>query len=407
MNKLKNFNNFYLNFLKNKEEYKNYDLKELIELNNLFTKIIKESKIADLILNSNNEINNNKDNINYYIIKCVNKDKNLVFSCYLFIYYLLSKKDNNDLILSIDFEFNSKKIALMQINFETKFKDRFIFILYPPDLSNYWKSFLIKKILGNKNILKLLHGSDSLDIPYLFDDLIIRKKYIKKFMNNFIDTKFLCEYFNYQNNFTDRKCKIYELLLDNKIISKKKYKELEINSEKMGHIYDIFIDINTISKELLKYSVYDVIYLKYLYNFFPKNKNYKQLIPELTRIIILDRREITNYFNYINNILNSMNNYFIKKKNNIKLIEIYKNKTNNLNLSKYNIEILIQINYFKNLIEVIKKYLIYKILIQKYKINVNKKKLLNKKLPEIKLNKKYIILKEIINLMFIEIKKNI
>jgi len=407
MNKLKNFNNFYLNFLKNKEEYKNYDLKELIELNNLFTKIIKESKIADLILNSNNEINNNKDNINYYIIKCVNKDKNLVFSCYLFIYYLLSKKDNNDLILSIDFEFNSKKIALMQINFETKFEDRFIFILYPPDLSNYWKSFLIKKILGNKNILKLLHGSDSLDIPYLFDDLIIRKKYIKKFMNNFIDTKFLCEYFNYQNNFTDRKCKIYELLLDNKIISKKKYKELEINSEKMGHIYDIFIDINTISKELLKYSVYDVIYLKYLYNFFPKNKNYKQLIPELTRIIILDRREITNYFNYINNILNSMNNYFIKKKNNIKLIEIYKNKTNNLNLSKYNIEILIQINYFKNLIEVIKKYLIYKILIQKYKINVNKKKLLNKKLPEIKLNKKYIILKEIINLMFIEIKKNI
>ena len=63
----------------------------------------------------------------------------------------------------------------MQMNFETSFNKRLIFILYPPLLKGRCKSRLVKKILGNKRILKILHGSDSLDMPYLINELIYKK----------------------------------------------------------------------------------------------------------------------------------------------------------------------------------------------------------------------------------------
>ena len=127
----------------------------------------------------------------------------------------------------------------MQLNFETDYNIRFIFIIYPPYLSYYWKTYLIKRLLGNYRIIKILHGSDSLDIPYMFNDLIIKPKYIKKFIHSFVDTRYICEFYNLENNYQNRKCKIYEFLLDQKIINQEKLNQLEDNSKKMGHIYDI------------------------------------------------------------------------------------------------------------------------------------------------------------------------
>ena len=90
--------------------------------------------------------------------------------------------------------------------------------------------------------------------------------------------------------------KIKELLLEQKVINQKKYNELEKNEEKMGKIYDIIIDIKNLSDELTKYSLYDVIYLKFLFLKFIEidNNIYKNLVPEMTRYIYLSRRGIIN-----------------------------------------------------------------------------------------------------------------
>ena len=106
---------------------------------------------------------------------------------------------------------------------------------------------LVKKILGNYRILKILHGSEALDIPYMFNDLIQSTKYIIRFTNSFIDTRYICEYYNLENNLKDRKCKIYDFLLDHQIIDSKKVEELEKNSNDMGPIYDIIISIYNIT----------------------------------------------------------------------------------------------------------------------------------------------------------------
>ena len=92
--------------------------------------------------------------------------------------------------MGIDFEFNTKIAALIQICFEG-FKiidDRtiysFIFIFDPNQLNKDDMNCLIKNYLINNKYLKLLHGAESLDVPYLFETILKNNKgYIKQFTN--------------------------------------------------------------------------------------------------------------------------------------------------------------------------------------------------------------------------------
>lgn len=397
----------YLNyFVDNHKTLRKLDNSSVLILNNQINNLIIKNKIYEMKLNGWEEIKpiTNKK-IKYYIIKSDSELNQKTFLVYMILYYLLSKKVNNNYILPLDFEFNTKKVALMQINFETDFNDRFIFIIYPPYLNYYWKTYLVKKILGNFRIIKLLHGSDSLDIPYMFNDLIIKTKYIKRFIHSMIDTRYICEYFNLKNNYPKRKCKIYNLLLDQNIVTPEKIRDLDKNSEKMGPIYDIFIDINSISTELLKYTLYDVIFLKYLYQSFPNEIVYTKLIPELTRINFLEKKGITNYLSSTHKVINKMNNFFIKDKDNLKLIDTYYMFTNYLNIKDYPINLLENINYFKSSIEIMKKYVIYKNMIKTYKIFINTKTEYKQEFPNtIKFNSKFELLNKLIILFENEIK---
>ena len=171
---------------------------------------------------------------NYYCILCDDDIKLKAFKLFIQFYYvesLIFKK----LYIPIDYEFNTKKIALMQMNFELENnKNSFIFIFYPPELDSSSMEYLKNKIMCNNKIFKILHGSDSLDIPYTFNDFFEgNKENILKFTNTLIDTKYLCEYHHYDNNIQE-KCKIKELLLEHEVINKKQYDRLVDNEEKNG-----------------------------------------------------------------------------------------------------------------------------------------------------------------------------
>ena len=84
------------------------------------------------------------------------------------------------------------------------------------------------------------------------------------------------------------KCKIYHVLKDDNIITLKKYDELLINEKNMGPIYDIIIDVNNMSKHLINYTLYDVLYLTHLVdNMKTVIKDY-DIIIQLTQYIFLD-----------------------------------------------------------------------------------------------------------------------
>jgi hypothetical protein len=116
----------------------------------------------------------------------------------------------------------------------------------------------------------------------------------------------MCEYYNSINNI-DGKCKIYELLLGLKVIDKKKYDELLINDELVGNIWDVFIDVRHLSKQVAKYSAYDVIYLPDLYKVFIKsdtNNIFKNIIPDISHVAFNLR-----YNNKLNEISEELSKY--------------------------------------------------------------------------------------------------
>lgn len=283
-------------------------------------------------------------------------------------------------IIGIDFEFNRIKnerhIALCQINF-VKGSKMDIFLFYPPNI----KKEIFKNLLIS-DCIKILHGSKSLDLPYLFDNIIsINDR--NKFCNNLIDTRYLCEYYNASNNI-ESKCKIYDLLLNMKVITKTKYNKLMKNDKLMGNIWDINIDVNNLSKELIKYSVYDVLYLSKLFNKFPKNEIYHNIIPEIGCVVFILRYENKLEKMYSDISSHNLNKYI----DNYTFNDLYIYAFEYIIIDDF-IYNLYQINYFKKFIEIIIKNILYNKIDKTIKIinfNLKNKKILdiiNKYIDEI------------------------
>jgi len=258
----------------------------------------------------------------------------------------------------------------MQINLEDDDNIGYIFILYPPDLNN---NTILLKLLTDKNIIKILHGGESLDIPYLFDEFLLTKKNIINFCYNLYDTKFLCDYYNIINN-KNNKCSIYYLLKDHNIITNDKLLKLQSIEENTGPMYLIHTDIYALDINILKYALYDVLYLpELLKRFLEKSKIYKNIIPNLTSFNYKYKKNI--YFNNIEfeNNINNMNLYYIINNNNkILLIDIWKlYYLNNI------IDNFFKINYFKKFLNILTKAIIYYEIFNNIKIYNNNNIIIN------------------------------
>jgi hypothetical protein len=320
----------------------------------------------------------------------------------------MSKKfkefNNKHTIIGLDFEFkkiskDTKEIAITQINLENNLNDAYIFIFYPPNLNNKCMNRFIK-LLCNKKIIKVIHGGESLDIPYIFDNLL--KKNINKISNliyNLYDTKFLCEYYHIDNKIIN-KCSIYNLLEEMKIIDKKNIDNLNKLENDIGEIHLVEFDINNLSDKLINYALYDVIYLPTLIKqFINKSSVYKYIIRDLTGIIYYYKKFKSDYYNNINQNINKLNNNFILYENDkINLIDIFYYYY----YYKLHDHILVQlseITYFRQFIELILKYIIYNHILNKYKVYLSYQ-IINDTNIDINYNNFLLNKKNIINLVF-------
>lgn len=291
--------------------------------------------------------------------------KNNKLNIFLENYILDFLKNDDNKIIGIDFEFNrienKRQIALCQINFN----DDDIFLFYPPDI----KKDIFKKLLTS-NIIKVIHGGESLDIPYLFDNIINinNTDELNAFFNNLYDTRYMCEYYNVSNNI-DGKCKIYDLLLQMKVITKKTFDNLMKNDKLMGNIWEINIDVKNMSKELTNYSVYDVLYLPALFKSFPKTKDYK-IIQTISCIVYKMRYNGELDEAFINISKYNLDKYSLNKShiyyNDIYLAVYYWLLTDDFFYNLYSI------NYFKKYLELVIKNILYNLLNNKIK-NTNYK----------------------------------
>jgi hypothetical protein len=286
--------------------------------------------------------------------------------------------------ICIDFEFYKNEIALMQINFETDEKYNYIWLNNPKNFTQQQIDIFVKILLTNDKIYKILHGSESNDIPYLYNNILIDKQNIINFTRRLIDTRYLCEYAKYGIS-QDTKCSLYYALLFFSVINKQQFDYLENINKKMGPIQYIRWDLYKMNNNQIYYALYDVLYLKSLvnntYKYVTLNhpeilKTYKY-IPAITRFIFLERMHQSHIIESIKYI-DKYNTYLIKHNDTfINIIDvytkIYDDIFKNLNID---IEYIYSFGYIKKYFSYLIKYTIYDTLCYKHMVyTYNKEKI--------------------------------
>jgi len=244
-------------------------------------------------------------------------------------------------IVSFDLEFNTppgshgeRVIAIFQMAFYLK--KYVLIVFFNPALLEKKSNKIIHNLLISNSIIKIGHGTDSLDIPAIYNYLETDTQRIA-FTNSLYDTRFLCEYVNIMCGL--RLCNIYHLLERYSVILPKQMDWLIENEKKLGRFWMKVIDLKKLSPELRDYSMYDALYLKKLLGLMKKDykkSNYDyNLIIEATRLVFLLKRDVIKLPDF-----SSFNIYFLSNKQKLYdyFIEYY---------SKFN-EDLFKIGYFKN-----------------------------------------------------------
>jgi hypothetical protein len=284
-----------------------------------------------------------------------------------------SSKDNvvqTKYYLSIDFEFNNQKIALAQICFDIY---KTIWIVDFTELDKLQKSVVVDELFVNKNIIKILHGSESLDLPYIYKELFdSNKKKFVLFTKKMYDTRFLCDYYKSVLN-EHKKCSLYNALLYFGVISQEYFDELEQMNTKMGPIYKIHWNVHKIqyNKPQLMYAALDVLYLKkFLLKVF---SNVKSNIPEyypsfkflvtINRFIFVEKRKITNINDLTSTMLSNINKAqcrFDKQPLDVYYLKIISDLTiDRTDTGIINVQSYLKIDYFKNTINDLFKIIVF------------------------------------------------
>ena len=311
------------------------------------------------------------ENEQSYHIFTVNRDEVMdLFGLQLILFYFKARYLTQS--LCIDFEFNNQKIALMQLNFEYHADNSYVFLLDPREIPRHIKNTFIQHILTNKYIPKVLHGSESMDIPYLYQEFFENREQIIQFTRSMIDTRFLCEYYKISHG--ERKiCSIYPILLSMGVITEDQFQKLKTNHDKMGKIWKIKWNVHTLTGELVTYAAYDVILLQELVDKIKEVTNndpeYQYLIPQLTQFVYLEKQGITHLMRSEKLELDPMNPYYVKDDGRKTLVDIYYEVVEQVEIMRK----LLQIDYFKGFLSLIFKRIIY------WKVTNSKQVWINKK----------------------------
>ena len=331
----------------------------------------------DLILKGTDEFYPGLNNKLYYVLKVDNQEK-IRWTIDLFEKFIIKAINSKVLCyLGIDFEFNkvgkiNRDIALMQINLESEDSlNGYIIILYPPELADN-DLMILKKLIAEPKIIKIFHGAESLDIPYVFSQLLISNELIEGLCTNFFDTKFLCDYAHISEK-KKAKCSIYYLLTENTVITQEKFIELENIELVTGPIYTITINIHSMKYDVLRYCLYDVIYLPELIKkYISKGIVYGKIIPQTTTLMYKYRREVENEFSHLEKQIAQMNNYWIYDVNDksieITLYDIWECYFYYVSDSFGFMNNLREIQSLKRIFEVLTKMLIYSCVFELFQV---------------------------------------
>lgn len=357
--------------------------------------LLSTSGNYSFILDGQQEMAVLKKDVKYYVSVSEKPEKNVYFHAFI-LTYALESLFNRNFYIGIDYEYTARKIQLAQLNFEHHEDLRsIIMVVSPNDLKEIMMEHFVKLIICNRFIKKILHGSDSLDIPYMYEHMLANDPdKIIKFTKTLIDTRFLCEYYKLNKpNALDGRCSIYDS--DNNssavfyfgVIDEQQQQNLaKLLMEDLPAPNDIVWRISKLNTSQLRYAVYDVLYLKWFYyriihlateevadDLAKKSviELYKKVLNELTSFSYLEKKNITYMLEKCKTEVDPVNNFMVRKPTKIlKLIDIYNDVSKNITTAvpRTDIDKIIKVNYYKGPVTTILKRMTYAIISRKCRV---------------------------------------
>jgi len=183
-----------------------------------------------------------------------------------------------------------------------------VYIFDPFKLNTNHLKLFIKYILCS-GVIKIFHGSDSLDYPHIFNDILNNNKtHFIKFINTSVDTRFLCEL---SKRFMSRiekgnidkpgRCSLYHAMFNNNVIDSDLFERLEEMGSKIN--YNKLWLVHQLTLEQLIYAAFDVYYL---YDLLYELSNRMSSVP-LPQEIVHFKGDKTNDPNHNININTTLN----------------------------------------------------------------------------------------------------
>lgn len=363
----------------------NYNTKKIIINKKVLPILIIREYIIKLVRKHSSYLANVKNYISKHdeihcMIKINDNHLKKLFLCYAMFYNLDCLHSKRKNMIGIDFEFNARKIALCQVGFYPHRKYKYTFVLNPKDFDTLETNLLISTVFVQENSYKVMHGSDSLDIPYVYEELFQKNtELIFKFTKYLVDTRFLCEYFKIAIQYQDKKCSLYDALKFFNVINSAQHVELENINKVIGPIYDVKWNVHNMSSYHLKYASYDVVYLKMfvmkIFDIASKENqhvvNQLKFVTPIFRLWCYEKYNLIEIGNYAKQVTDPLNNYIIKHTT---MINAFNDIIKTLEFVPIHMkfENYLNINNFKKLIMSIYKLIFYQYLSLNFEIRSSK-----------------------------------
>lgn len=351
-------------------------------MHRLIYKCLTASEMAKLTLNGRQEMAVLEKDIIYHVFLNAEPQDNEIFHAFILV-IMMETIFNHHLYLGVDFEFTEHEIRLAQLNFEhNRDTNSFIFILAPRQLTPEILKNFVTDIFCNRRIKKILQGSDSQDIPYIYKELLAGDATnIRNFTRSLIDTRYYCEYYKLNHgDVSKNKCTLYDDIAENSAV----YYFGVVDDQQQENLarvlqtlpVDIKWRVDKLTHAQLLYAQYDVIYLKYYYYKIvnmavlaetnPEDQRhifivYRYVLFEFIHFVYFEQKAITDLHKTCKAETDPFNNYFMRRGEIVKMIDVYKQVSQNLKIMDpvLTVDTLHRVNNFTRILDVVTKRLVY------------------------------------------------
>lgn len=370
----------------------------ILALHHMVYTLISHKNNHTISLDGSREIDVLTKPVTYFACISAKNEQNIFFHTFILVFSLESIF-NKHFYVGFDFEFSRKEIRLMQMNYEHNEENRNIMmVVHPEELTETMMENFIYCIMCNKYIRKIVHGSDALDMPYVYDKMLKGEpRQVMRFTRTLIDTRFLCEYYKLnRKEVQDDKCRVYDEEAKNSaiyyfhVISTEQQNNLQNIIQSLPPVHDIVWNIHKLNEPQTMYALYDVLFLKFFYKQIIQKaindektesdkKNvetvYRHILYEMTQFAYLDKRSFVTVSAKCKEEVNPIGNYMVGRGADVlKFVDVYNRVSPNIVIDapKVNLDSIINVNYYKSIVNIIVKKMIYTILSNNYIVRKTK-----------------------------------